>query len=134
MPAELAVTETGQGVYREISAFFVFCKYGGTSPALCRYGIGEVQNALLPPVAVRVAIWQKQLSTMLAGSAGQPKWGETGGGWQGRNVCRLKDGWLLQAPRPKNAARQGRAGKRDATKGDVRTFGGIRDMSVWHMQ
>ena len=50
--------------------------------------------------------------------------GETGGNWQGRNVCRLKGGWLLQAPSPGKAPQrpaklgvlQGLAGKKDATQ------------------
>lgn len=38
--------------------------------------------------------------------------GETGGGGQGRNVCRLKDGWLLQAPWPEKRRPARPCGKR----------------------
>lgn len=41
--------------------------------------------------------------------------GETVGDWQGRNVCRLKGEWLLQAPCPVHTARQSRVGKENAT-------------------
>ena len=43
----------------------------------------------------------KQLQTLLAGSAGQPKWGKTGDGWQGRNVCRLKGLCCLRSLNPR---------------------------------
>lgn len=51
--------------------------------------------------------------------------GENGGNGKGRNVCRLKGGWLLQALSPGKAPQhptklgvlQGLAGKKDATKG-----------------
>ena len=37
------------------------------------------------------------------GVQGSPKWMGSRGGGQGQNVCRLKDGWLLQASSPEKA-------------------------------
>ncbi len=72
------------------------------------------------------AIERKQSKTLSTGSAGQPQMeGKPGVIGKGRNVCRLKGGWLLQVTSlPKRPAMSGKAermqsfaGKENARKG-----------------
>ncbi|MDE6016505.1 MAG: hypothetical protein K2H41_12555 [Acetatifactor sp.] len=56
---------------------------------------------MLPPVVIGVAIWRKQLLFLTDGehrAVEKEGWTEEISG--GRNVCRLKGGWLLQASSP----------------------------------
>ena len=60
------------------------------------------------------------------------KMGETGDGWQGRNMCRLKGGWLLQASSP-GKRRPARPGGKERCHPGIRVtakLGGIRKESA----
>ena len=113
------------------------------------------RKALLPPVAVRVAIcalvlekwinrppstlsalfgaiWRKQPPNPADRECRAAKMGETGDGWQGRNVCRLKGGWLLQASSP-GKRRTARPSGKERCHPEIRgtaKWGGIRKESA----
>ena len=79
---------------------------------------------MLPPVTVHVAIWRKNPKPCPQGvRVVSNEEGKRGNG-KGRNVCRLKVGWLLQVLSPGKAPQrptklgvlQGLAGKKDATQ------------------